>query len=135
MELIQAIITRTESVRIKFRSWYIGLIAAISAAFYTTDKLMNAIAFLAFCSALTIFFFMIELFYRLPESRAIQRSNQIEEFLRGEVQNYDGPKIGISIRPPGHRYLPIKREFRFYLLLCTYFAFEGIILLVYWFKQ
>lgn len=131
MELLQAIIERTEGVRMKFRGWYIGLITAISAAFYTTKDFIDKYGFLIFCTALTIFFCMIESFYRLPESRAIQRSNDIEKFLRGETNEYSGPKIGVSLRPSGHRYIPRLVEFRYWLLFATYFAFEGIILLIF----
>ena len=120
LELLQNAIERVENIRLKFRGWYIGLLTGLTVAFYSSSPIkLTRIEYISACVLLTVIFFFIEAGYRIPETRAINRSNEVETMIR--EGNYKGPKIGESMRPQGaRRWIPEKIEFRFYLVLITY---------------
>jgi hypothetical protein len=99
LEFLQGVIARQENARLTIRNWYMGFITVLVVAFFSKEISMNKNAFISIGSTLTLLFYWTELVYRVAEKRAMVRSNEVEGKLR-ESENYDGPKIGVSLGRP-----------------------------------
>ncbi len=132
LTLLQSLIDRQEKNRLQFRNWYIGLITATSIAFLSKEnKILSNMDFLVIGTSLTIIFSFLELVYGITENRTIERSLRIEELIR-EGKQYDGPKIGLSLRPK--KFLSIK-EFKFKIIFIVYSTLWVFIFLLYNFRK
>lgn len=131
LSLLQTLIDRQEKNRLQFRGWHIGLLTATSIAFLSKDRILSNKDFLIIGSSLTIIFSFLELIFGITENRAIERSLKIEKLIR-EDSNYDGPRIGLSLRP--HKFLSIK-EFKYKIIFVVYSMLWFFIFLLYYFRK
>lgn len=131
LALLQSLIDRQEKNRLQFRNWYIGLLTATTIAFLSKDKFLKNCDFLILGTGLTIIFAFLEVVYGITENRAIDRSLAVENQIR-DGENYDGPKIGLSLRPK--KFLSL-REFKYKIVTVVYFTLWLFIFLLYWFKH
>lgn len=96
LRLLQEIIRHQEDLRAQLTNWSVGLISAISIVFLSAKIDLSGLHYILVGSALIIAFFWNNIIFRVAQSRAIARSNKVEECLR-QGGDYDGPKIGDSI--------------------------------------
>ena len=96
LKLVQAIINNQEQIRLKIMGWGVAATIAISVAYLSEkiDLLPNS--YLTLSVIIIGIFLWLDTVHRVAVDRAIERSGEVEESLRGE-RAYDGPIIGKSV--------------------------------------
>ena len=98
LKLVQTIIQHQGDVGLRIKSWCITLVAVLGAARLNTDTSISASAFVLGATSLIAVFLWLDAMHRVPQDRAILRSEEIERYLREEDGPYDGPAIGRSLQ-------------------------------------
>ncbi len=133
LEIAQTLIARQESNRHQFRNWYVGILTALLIAFASKEITIEKNQFLILSGIITLIFYILEFGFGASEGRIINRSNELEEILRTNGE-YDGPKIGLSLRPIGKRYLPKRSDIKFVRMTFTYLIMFLCSLIIYFVK-
>ena len=96
LKLVQAIINNQEQIRLKIMGWGVAATIAISVAYLSERIDLPPNSYLTLSVIIIGIFLWLDTVHRVAVDRAIERSGEIEESLRGE-RAYDGPIIGKSI--------------------------------------
>ena len=92
LKIFQKTISDHEDVFLKIRGWSITLVSAISVG-YLSDRISISYFEYVFLSLMIVVFFSwSEAIHRVAQTRAKNRSGEIEQAIRGEIE-YNGPSI------------------------------------------
>ena len=100
--MIQEIIARQERTRVNIRNWLVTLQAGVAIAYLSDQIVISAAGYALIAVTVLLMFLLLEALYSVAERRAVERGNQVEEYLRS-VSSYDGPHIGDSLVPGSSR--------------------------------
>jgi hypothetical protein len=81
-EHVQAVIERKSEARLKFRGWLYTLMSALFIAAFSNELDLSRWTFLALALLLVILFALKEYIIHIEHLRAIDRSRDLETFLR-----------------------------------------------------
>jgi len=122
-KLIQTIIESHETIRMKILGWCITIFTALTVAFHTNKIQLSIGEYYIFIGVIFIVFFLIDYVNRTTFEAVINRSNDVEEFIRTDIENYDGPKIEDSIQ---NRSAWISFNVRFLIPYVALFCIAGM---------
>jgi hypothetical protein len=97
IKLLQEIIGRHEGHAMRAKGLFFVIIAGLTAAIYAEGLSGSRPLMFAGAIVLTFLFMVWELYHRAISQHAITRAGEVEEQLRLFAE-YDGPKIGLSLR-------------------------------------
>ena len=91
-KLSQSVIAQLEDSIYRRQGWLFALITALLFALLGNDAMLTKSQFAFLAVGILVVFYIAEIIQRVPHHRAIQRSRQIEKYLRGE-DTYEGPSL------------------------------------------
>jgi hypothetical protein len=122
-KLIQIIIESHETIRMKILGWCITIFTGLTIAFHTDKIALETNKYFIFLGVIIIVFFLIDYVNRTTFEAVIKRSHTVEEFIRTNINNYDGPKIEEAIQ---NKSAMIKFNFRFLMPYLALFCIAGM---------
>jgi len=97
IKLLQEVIGRHEGHAMRVKGLFFVIIAGLTAAIYAEGLSGSRLLMFSGTIVLTLLFMVWELYHRAISQHAITRAGEVEEQLRQQAE-YDGPKIGFSLR-------------------------------------
>jgi hypothetical protein len=101
IERLQEIIFRHESHSTTIRGWLFTILTALSAVAFSKGLPMSKTTFAVISLAVSVLFFLWELYHHAVVRLALERVELIERQLRSPpAETYDGPRICATLRRP-----------------------------------
>lgn len=122
LEQLERAISRHEDYVFKIRGWLFTILLALTASTYSKAVDLNPYTYLLVSVAAIVLFSFWEILQRKPKRRAINRSKEIEIYLRGEyvyhyTKSFVTPQIGVSLEDGEYSWW---KEFRISLVYVPY---------------
>jgi len=120
-EIIQDIIHKQQDIRYKNYGWSVALVMAISVASISADSSVPSYLYLCLGIGIILMFGIFDVVHRSDFYKIADRSYKVEEQMRVNMSEYDGPRIEETLMDRGLD----KRTFRdirfwaHYTLLCS----------------
>lgn len=99
IQMVQQVIQQQTDLRNRIVAWSVTLNTAIVVALSSQTIQLSKERYLIVAVVVTLVFFWLDTIHKVTENRAIDRSNAIESYLRGEG-GYNGPQLGLSLSKP-----------------------------------
>lgn len=99
LKILQSIIKNQDSIFSKIRGWCVVVVTGISGGFLSEKIQLESAPYFAISVFIIFLFTWTEAVHRVAQMRAINRSGNVESYLRGELQ-YDGPQIKNTLSKP-----------------------------------
>ncbi len=103
LKLLSDFIARQEDIRLRIRGWNLALISGLTVAQASDELSLSAFAYLILGLGILLTGWFIEAWHAMAQFGGILRNHQVEEFLQGKSNKYEGPALGTSMRDYTHR--------------------------------
>lgn len=126
LKLLSSIIARIESAVYQKQGWLFTLVTGLTLALLKDNPLIRKGQFAIISGSITIIFFIADIVQRIPVHRAVRRSEQVEGFLAGVHEDYNGPAISKALGQGEG----IKESLTFFWKPRVWFPYGGIIVAI-----
>lgn len=135
LRLLSDFIRGQEEVRLKIRGWNLALISGLTVAQASSDLSLGTSAYVLLGLGIVATGWFLEAWHAMAQFGGILRNYEVEEFLQGASDHYDGPALSSSMRRYGHhdvwfRFLP--EGLKYGRIALPNLVMAGVIVIVGW---